>query len=85
MSETISQDKAQENGCNHDVFVEVGEYGRSWGGDHVIQIVISKRHLYSRRELEWAALTLASAEELRDDLDNAISNVRKAQKAKDQP
>lgn len=83
VQESISQDEARENGCHRDVYVEIGEFGSRWGDDHVIQVVITDRHLYSRRELEWAALTLSEAEELVEELEDAIAMVRKSQKCGD--
>lgn len=80
MAEVKSYDEAKENGCRNTVSVETGEFGRLMGDDHVIQVIISAWGGWAPRELEWAALTLAEAENLRDDLDDAIRKMRKKQK-----
>lgn len=82
MSRPISAEEMRENGCDHDVTIEVGEFGTKWGEDHVIQVIITHTRGWHNREMEWAALTLDAAEQLRDELDDAISKVKKAIKEK---
>jgi hypothetical protein len=81
MAQTISYDEAKENGCRNSVSVETGKFGNVMGDEHVIQVIISTWGGYASRELEWAALTLAEAECLRDDLDDAIREMRKKAKS----
>jgi len=66
-----------EHGRRNHVDVEIGDYGRDFGAQHVIRIIISAGYMHSRRELEWAALTLDEAQDLYDELGDAIKNAKK--------
>jgi hypothetical protein len=72
----------KQNGCRNYVKVDIGEYGSTLSGDHVIQVIISEPSGWRDEELEWAALTIESAEDLRDELDNAIRKIRKTHKGR---